>query len=216
MNQENENAALFFVDRHRNGEQGQKCAFIEGLKNGRTLTYAELADQSDCLSTLYKRHNLRREDRVVVLALDTIEFPVIFWGSLKAGVIPILLNTLLSTDVYTTILKDCRARALFVSVELLPTVLPAIEENPELQSIFVIGKDTSHGYLNYANELRQSSAEPPVNSSKDEVAFWLYSSGSTGLPKGVKHVHGNLQATYDTYGNQVLGIKQADVIFSAA
>ncbi len=216
MEQESGNAAIYFVDRHREAAYCEKNAFIEGHENGRTLTYAELADQSDCIPALYQKHQLKREDRVAVLVLDTIEFPVIFWGSLKAGVIPILLNTLLSSDLYSTILKDSRVRALFVSIELLPVILPAIKENQELQAVFVVSRGTSCEYLDYASELNMSSTSSPLVCSGDEVAFWLYTSGSTGLPKGVKHVHSSLKATADTYGSQVLGIKHDDVVFSVA
>ena len=72
------------------------------------------------MAALYERHGLRAEDRAAMLVLDLVEFPVIFWGSMKAGIVPIPLNTLLSTEVYNAILMDSRARALFVSAELLP------------------------------------------------------------------------------------------------
>ncbi len=87
MSATNNNAALYFVDRHRSGGIGAKTAFREAGDNGRKMTYSELAAQSDCLASLYKRHGLQPADRAVMLLLDKIEFPVIFWGSLKAGVI---------------------------------------------------------------------------------------------------------------------------------
>ncbi len=114
------NAASYFVDRHRDGPVGAKAAFVEAGAGGRTITYQDLALQSDRLGALYERHGLRAEDRAAMLVLDLIEFPVIFWGSLKAGIVPIPLNTLLPAEVYNAILLDSRARALFVSAELLP------------------------------------------------------------------------------------------------
>ena len=217
------NAAFYFVDRHRTGPLGAKVAFAEAAPGGRTLTYGELAMQSDRMATLYERHGLRPEDRAVMLVLDQIEFPVIFWGSLKAGVIPVPLNTLLSAEVYNAILMDSRARALFVSGELLPAIAPALKDNPYLKAVFVIerpGAATGAGVfsalLPFVEQLAASEPRDMLAVSSDDCAFWLYSSGSTGVPKGVRHVHGSLKYTADTYGRQVLGIVPDDVVFSAA
>jgi 4-hydroxybenzoate-CoA ligase len=217
------NAAFYFVDRHRSGPAGAKVAFVEAGPGGRTLTYDELAMQSDRMAALYERHGLRREDRAVMLVLDQIEFPVIFWGSLKAGVIPVPLNTLLSAEIYHAILMDSRARALFVSAELLHAIAPALKDNPYLQVVFVIGRpgvETGASpfsrWLPFAQELAASDPRDLLTVSADECAFWLYSSGSTGAPKGVRHVHGSLKYTADTYGREVLGILPDDVVFSAA
>jgi 4-hydroxybenzoate-CoA ligase len=233
----NGNAALHFVERHRSGAAGAKAAFIESGGGERTLTYADLASQSDRMAALYERHGLRPEDRAAMLVLDQIEFPVIFWGSLKAGVIPIPLNTLLTAEVYKAILLDSRARALFVSSELLSAIEPALAGNPYLQAVFVIGQGaTRNGLpllsrllgdrakkdrniaraLPFAGELAVSERREPIVVSPDECAFWLYSSGSTGIPKGIRHVHSSLKYTADTYGRQVLGIEAGDVVFSAA
>jgi 4-hydroxybenzoate-CoA ligase len=217
------NAAFYFVDRHRSGPAGAKAAFVEAGPGGRTLTYDELAMQSDRMAALYERHGLRREDRAVMLVLDQIEFPVIFWGSLKAGVIPVPLNTLLSAELYHAILMDSRARALFVSAELLPAIAPALKDNLYLEAVFVIGRPgvetgapVFSRHLPFAPELAASDPRDLLAVSADECAFWLYSSGSTGTPKGVRHVHGSLKYTADTYGRQVLGILPDDVVFSAA
>jgi 4-hydroxybenzoate-CoA ligase len=214
------NAAFYFVDRHCSGPAAAKVAFAEAGPGGRTLTYDELAQQSDRIAALYERHGLRPEDRAVMLVLDQIEFPVIFWGSLKAGVIPVPLNTLLSAEVYHAILMDSRARALFVSAELLPAIAPALKDNPYLQAIFVIERPGAEigtpRLMSFATEFAASDRRDMLAIHADECAFWLYSSGSTGAPKGVRHVHGSLKYTADTYGRQVLGILPDDVVFSAA
>jgi len=209
----NANAAFYFVDRHIGTPTANKPAFVEGREGGRQITYGELAAQSDLMADLLARRGLRREDRVAMLVLDTIEFPVIFWGTIKAGIIPVPLNTMLGTDVYRAILRDARPRALIVSSALLPMVAPLLDEIDDLV-VMTIGESAGFPELNA--ELRQCKPTPMVTAASDEVAFWLYSSGSTGRPKGVLHVHSSLQATSDTYGAQVLGIGPDDVIFSAA
>ena len=241
MGEANGNAAAYFVDRHRTSGAAGKRAFVEAGDRGRQLTYAELAAHSDRMASLYDRHGLRREDRAAMLVLDTVEFPIVFWGSLKAGIVPIPLNTLLSTEVYDAILRDSRARALFVSKELLATVEPVLAGNPYLKAVFVIDAsrelpaetqsplfapiagrkppadgEQASGHLSFADELAHSEPRAMLDVKADECAFWLYSSGSTGTPKGVRHVHASLQATSDTYGQHVLGIESDDTIYSAA
>lgn len=216
MPEKNANAAAYFVDRHRRGPIADKTAFIEAVEGSRTLSYGALAEESDRIADLYRRHGIQREDRALMLVLDQIEFPIIFWGSLKAGVVPVPVNTLLSTDLYALMLEDSRAKALFVSKELLPVVEPLIGRLPHIRAVFVIGGEAPAGCLSYATEFAASKASPMVAVSPDECAFWLYSSGSTGKPKGVRHVHGSLKATSDTYAAQVLGIAEDDVVYSAA
>lgn len=209
------NAAHHFVDRHVERGLGGKTAFMEAGGRDRSLTYGELAEATDRMVGLLRRRGLRREDRAVMIVLDTIEFPVIFWGCLKAGVIPIPVNTLLSSELFLAILQDSRAKALFVSAELLDTVAPILDAAGDLSSVFVIGGDAGP-HLDFQAKLDDSDPAPAVDASPDECAFWLYSSGSTGRPKGVRHVHSSLKATADTYASQVLKVAEDDTVFSAA
>ncbi|MEM6988441.1 MAG: benzoate-CoA ligase family protein, partial [Pseudomonadota bacterium] len=212
------NAASYFVDRHCSGDRAGQPAFIEIDGDKRQLSYAELAEQSDRVPALLKQHGSRREERAIMLVLDQIEFPIVFWGCLKAGVVPVPLSTLLATPVYEWIFADSRARTAFVSAALLPLITPFLKDHPTLETVFVIGEagDLPDKAVAFAPALASAPIAKACAASADDTAFWLYSSGSTGQPKGVRHVHGSLQATADTYGKQVLGIAPDDRVYSAA
>ena len=211
---EPENAAWWFVDRHLDAGRAEDIAFREA-DGGRTLSYGELADRSTLVAGAFQRAGLRPEERVACLVLDQIEYPALFFGAMKAGVVPVLLNTLLSSDLYEVILRDCRARALVVSDLLWPVVKEAVRALPHLTQVIVIG-DAPEGTVPWPAFLDGANPAPPAEVSGDDCAFWLYSSGSTGQPKGVRHVHSAMRATADTYGAQVLGIRDSDVVLSAA
>ncbi len=210
------NAASWFVDRHIEAGRSEKVAFREAFNDGRELTYGALAEQSGQVGHALLRAGIHREERAAMCVLDQIEFPLLFWGAIKAGVAPVPLNTLLATDVYAAMLNDSRASIAFVSVELLDTVLPAIQRSPHIRQTVVIGGRAPEGTVSWSDFIKDAEPITPVECSPDEVAFWLYSSGSTGAPKGVRHVHESLQVTCTTFADQVLGIKETDVVFSAA
>ena len=177
---ENKNAAVWFVDRHIEEGRGANVAFQEadGLK--RSQTYAELADRSDLVAGAFQSAGLHREERVACLILDQLEYPEIFWGALKAGVVPVALNTLLATSVYKSVLDDSRAVCLIVSSELWRMVAPALVENSDLRKIIVIGEVIDKDVLSYDEFLAHAKPKKAIFASDDECAFWLYSSGSTG------------------------------------
>ena len=212
MTSENENAAIHFVDRHLAEGRSGKAAFLEG---GRSLTYGQLSEQSGRMPDLLGKIGLGQEDRIAMLVLDVLEFPVIFWGAIKAGVVPVAVNTLLGTEQYRYILADSRAKALFVSAPLLDVVRPVLNDLPQLRAVFVVGGEDPAG-IPFSQALNASIAGPVTQVKGDETAFWLYSSGSTGNPKGVRHVHSSPRAVAETYGAKVLGIREDDVVYSAA
>ncbi|MDU8927389.1 benzoate-CoA ligase family protein [Alisedimentitalea sp. MJ-SS2] len=217
--EKNENAALYFVDRHIKEGRGDKVAFREADGKQRALSYGRLAEESGHFAGALYRHGVRREERIAMIVRDQIEFPVVFWGAIKAGAIPVPLNTLLSASVYEAILNDSRASILVVSDELWEVVKPAVAENRFLRAVLVIDSDESGAperTESYREFVEGAEVIDTVDAYGDELAFWLYSSGSTGMPKGVRHVHSSLKATADTFGQQILGIREDDVVYSAA
>ncbi len=212
---QNENAACYFVDRHVDSTVADKLAFIEADGQQRSITYSALAQESGKLAELFEKNGIKKGDRIALLVLDTIEFPIVFWGGIKAGVIPVAINTLLATDVYKTILNDCEAKALFVSAALLPVVEPLIQNHSSIRKVFIVDGDAGE-YLSFSSELSVCTERSTTLANSSDIAFWLYSSGSTGQPKGVRHRHGSMQYTADTYGQKVLNIQTKDVLYSAA
>lgn len=209
------NAALYFVDRHLDEGRGDKTAYQEVDGAARSLTFAQLSEQSGRFAGALARYGVRREERMAMIVLDQIEFPIAFWGAIKAGVVPIPLNTMLPTSVYAGILADSRASVLLVSSALWDTVRPALEGNESIRHVILVG-DEHPGTLSEKAFMRGADCLAPVSSSGDELAFWLYSSGSTGLPKGVRHLQASMQATAETFGRDVLGLKEDDIVFSVA
>lgn len=193
---------------------GDKPAFIDGR---RTLTYPALKDDTCRFANLLGRLGVRREQRVAMIMHDTVEFPIVFLGAMRAGCVPVPLNTLLTADQYAYILKDSRARALVVSAALLPVVAPLVSRLSDLERLLVVGDGDPAPFLNLMDSLApEPTSYETAATHPDEPAFWLYSSGSTGMPKGVKHVHTSLIATAELFGQGVLGLREDDVVFSAA
>jgi 4-hydroxybenzoate-CoA ligase len=209
------NAVTELLDRNIKEGRGDKAAFID---RKRQLTYGELQVETCRIAHLLRKLGLHQEQRVALIMLDTVDYPAVFLGAMRVGIVPVLLNTLLPTEQYAYVLKDCRARALFVSPQLLSTVEPILSRLSDLEHVIVVG-DAPPGRR--FKTLEASLAGLPdtfetAGTHPDEPAFWLYSSGSTGMPKGVKHVHTSLRGTAELYGQGVLGMREDDVVFSAA
>ena len=207
------NAVSWFVDRHRSNGDEVRLAFRDPW---RSLTYGELAAETARFAGALLGAGVVREQRVVLLLQDTVDFPIAFWGTMRAGAVPVPINTLLTADTVGYILADCRAAAVVMSAGLTATLGPAVRAAGVAQVIVSHpdGSAAADGFSEFLAGGDPDTAVAPA--SPDEVAFWLYSSGSTGAPKGVRHVHSSLRFTAETYGARVLGIGPDDVMFSAA
>ncbi len=202
--------AQFNFARHVLALNESRAAKLAYRDDERTLTYAELDQDVRRFAAALAALGLRREERVLLLMHDTIDWPVAFLGCLYAGVIPVALNTLLTPADYAYMLAHSRAQAAFVSSALMPVFT---------QAMSVTAHDLKR--VVEASELpsllaQHEPAASPAPTSADDMGFWLYSSGSTGKPKGAVHTHANLYWTAELYGKPVLAVRENDVVLSAA
>ena len=209
------NAAHDLIERNLRAGRGGKPAYIDDRSR---YSYAELAQRVNRAANALLALGLAAEQRVLVALHDTIDFPTVFLGAIKAGIIPIAANTLLTARDYRFIAEDSRAAALIVSPPLLSTFEQAFAEGGrgQLREIIVAG-DAAPPYRRLGDLLANASASfDPVATTSDDACFWLYSSGSTGLPKGTVHVQASMIQTAELYARPVLGLREDDVVFSAA
>src|SRR5271165_1464172 len=207
------NAAADLIGRNLTAGRGAKTAFVDDCGQ---YTYAELAERVDRFANLVRRLGMHPEQRILLCLQDTIDFPTAFLGAIKAGVIPVPVNTQLTAPEFTFMAADSRARAVVASAPLLPVMSAALAALPEPRPTLIVsgGEAYEHSLARLLAEMPTSSDTAPTH--PDEPCFWLYSSGSTGRPKGTVHVHSSLVQTAELYAVPVLGIDESDVVFSAA
>ncbi len=204
------NAAVDLIEPNLAAGRGGKIAIID---RDTETTYAQLAARIDRMANSLRDAGIRQEQRVLLCLLDTAEFPVAFLGAIKAGIIPVPLNTLMTTRDYRWILEDSRAAAVIVSEELSDSWRPLAGAFPHVAFISAgAGPWTS---LNRMLAAANAQAMPAVT-HRDEPAFWLYTSGSTGRPKGAVHAHSSMRLTANLFGLGVIGYCENDVVLSVA
>jgi benzoate-CoA ligase len=207
------NFAEDVLARNLTAGRGGKSAYIDPR---RTWSYGQLAERVARFGNLLRSLRIEREQRILICLADTIDWPTSFLGAIKAGVVAVPVNTLMGEAEYRFILEDSRARLLIVSEELYPCFANLIGSCPDLKHILVSG---SHGFGHrlFEDALQAAAAtEYTAPTVRDETCFWLYTSGSTGQPKAVVHVHAAPRLTHDCYGAHVLGLTENDVVFSVS
>jgi benzoate-CoA ligase family protein len=213
------NVATHFVDRNVALGRGSDVAIECGAAR---ITYAEVLQNVNRCGNALRGLGVRPEERVLLLLHDGPEFVYSFFGAIKIGAVPVPLNTLWKAADYQYVIRDSRAGVLVVSAPLLPVVesIPPAEWG-SLRHIVIAGTpatdDSTHTQMQFDLLLAQGAtdleAEP---TSRDAPAFWLYSSGSTGVPKGCVHLQHDMVVCAELVGKGVLGIRATDRCFSVA
>jgi benzoate-CoA ligase len=198
------NAAVDLIGRNLAAGRAGKTAYID---DAGSCTYGQLAEQIDRAANALRALGIEREQRIGIAMLDSADWVALFLGAIKAGIVPVAMNTLLTPADYDYQLRDSSARALFVSEPLLKSFEGL--QCPDLQHV------VPHSQLKELLSKANAKAEA-ARTTRDDMCFWLYSSGSTGAPKGTVHLHSHLIATAELYAKPILGIREADVVFSAA
>jgi benzoate-CoA ligase len=201
------NAAVDLIERNLAAGRGGKTVYTD---DAASCTYAELAERVNRAVNMLHALGIEREQRIAIAMLDCSDWAAIFLGAIKAGIVPVAMNTLLTPADYEYQLRDSRSRALFVSEPLLKNFEPIGARCPELKHVVVTGLQLNDLLFKASPKAQAASTTP------DDMCFWLYSSGSTGAPKGTVHLHSHLIATAELYAKPILGIRESDVVFSAA
>jgi benzoate-CoA ligase family protein len=207
------NFAADMIGRNLKAGRANRPAYIDPRG---AWTYGQLADRVARFATVLRSLGVRREERVLIALLDTIDFPTAFLGCLKAGAVAVPVNTLMTEDDYRFMLADCRARVLVVSETVYPRFETLIRSSPDLEHVIVSG-DNAQGHKRFEDLI--SAAEPDARTAptvRDDVAYWQYTSGSTGRPKGAVHVHADLRLNNDLYAEPVIQLTENDVCYSVA
>ena len=211
------NAAHDLIERNLAAGRAGKTAYID---DHGTYTYGDLAERVNRCANALVALGLQPEQRVLLCLHDTIDFPAAFLGCIKAGIVPVAGNTLLTTKDYDYMLRDSRARALIVSASLLPTFAPLLGTLPHLKHVIVSALSGAHDSGSHHSLATLMAAAnktcAAAETTCDDACFWLYSSGSTGAPKGTVHTQSSLIETAELYAKPILGIREDDLVFSAA
>lgn len=208
------NAAAYFVDRHITEGRAAKIAIECGDQR---VTYQQLFERVNQVGNALRALGVRMEERVLLALQDTPEFLYCFFGAMKIGAVPVPVNTYLKPPDFEYLLNDCRARIAIFSEPLRPQ-LDAIPHDrlPHLKEEISVG-DAPSGRVRLAQLMERASPQlTAAETSKDDVGFWLYSSGSTGSPKGCVHLHHDMVVTSELYAKNILGITGHDRCFSVA
>ncbi len=207
------NVASIMVDRHVAEGRGAKVAIECGDEK---VTYRDLLENTNRVGNLLRQLGVEVEQRVLLALLDSPEFLYCFFGAIKTGAVAVPVNPWLRAKDYEYLLNDTRARVAVVTESVLPEIQKLGRDRVRyLKEIVVVGKNAT--LANLSDLMKAASPELQAEpTSKDDMAFWLYSSGSTGAPKGCVHLHHDMVVSSEAYAKGILRMNESDRCYSVA
>jgi benzoate-CoA ligase family protein len=203
------NASLI-LDANLSAGRGDKLAIRTPEDDD--LTYAELSRRVAQVGHLLKDLGVQPEQRVLLVLDDTPAFPAAFLGAMRIGAVPVPVNPLDKVEHFRHYLSDSEAKVAIADAGLMPAI---VEARGDGKALLIVAGGEADGAIPLEETMAEQPGElDPVDSHRDDPAFWLYSSGSTGLPKGVVHLHHDIAYTCETYAREILQITEADVAYS--
>ncbi len=206
------NVSVPFIDRHLEEGRGSKIAIR--VHGGGEVTYNTLAEHVNRAGNALINLGINKGDRMLMIVKDSAEFYYLFWGAIKSGIIPVPLNTLLRAKDYSYMIENSEASGVLYSPEYSTEIDSAL--NNSKHKPLVALQTEGEGKTIAPHMINASPNLTPVKTNPEEDCFWLYSSGTTGGPKGVVHSHKDIVITCQHYAAGILGINEEDVCFSAA
>ena len=207
------NAAQELVDSHINLGRGAKAAILCGEQ---TVSYADLHQSVNRVGNALIDMGVRREERVAILSPDRPEWAFAFFGAIKIGAVAVPLNTKLTSEDCQYVINDSRARILVVDRNQLDRLAKIRAALSHVEHVIVIDDELDDCVSLEEIQRTCSASLPAADTSQDDMAFWLYSSGTTAVPKAAIHRHRNMIVAADRYAQQTIGLRETDVSFSVA
>jgi benzoate-CoA ligase family protein len=207
------NAATTFVDENIARGRGAKIAIYY---EDETITYQEVYEKVNRTGNTLRELGIEIEHRVLLALPDSPEFAYSFFGAIKIGAVPIPTNPWMAAKDYEYLIKDSRARAIIVHESALSELAKIWDNTRYLKHVLVVGNAKGKA-LSYPDLLAQTSDQlEPEPTHRDDVGFWGYTSGSTGMPKGAVHLQHDMITISDLFVKPVLGMDENDLCFSAS